>query len=98
MGYDCKIDYMGSCVGNNEDFVNAIMDKAIMITYRTFVKHVHRYRKCTVKDLFPVYDWGKPGLHIQDDYAVSFHRSIWKGCFVYIIRHSSIEYFFRENK
>ncbi len=90
-----QIIYVGSCVNNTENFVNAVMEKAIDITYRTFIKHVPKQE---LINLFPVYDWGAPGLHIEDDYAVSFKRSIWKGDFVYIVRHSSIEYFFREKK
>jgi len=84
--------YMGNCINNTGCFVNALMDIAIDITYRTLVKHVGESQ---LRTAFPDYDWHKPGLHLSEDFAVSFYRSRWKGDNVYIVKHSGIEHFWR---
>ena len=70
-----------------------MIDRAIDVSYETFMKHVSRDE---VLALFPDYDWGKApkDLTLKKDYAVSFHRSKWSGKRCYYIRHSAIEYIF----
>ena len=37
---------------------------------------------------------GERGLHLKDDWAVSYHKSVYDGQPCYYIRHSAIEYIF----
>jgi len=85
-----KLSYYGNCVGLPGRFINNLIDREIDISYKTFRKYV------SGKDLraeFPIYDWGvKGGLHLQDDWSVSFHRSKYKGKFYYYMKQSGIEH------
>jgi len=83
---------MGNCINNTGCFVNALMDISIDITYRTLVKNVGESQ---LRTAFPVYDWNNPGLHMKDDCSVSYYRSKFKKDFVYIVKYSGIEYFWR---
>lgn len=84
-----KCEYIGNCIGMRPSFVNALKDSSIEITFTTFYKHVDKQE---IKEMFPVYD---KYMKIEDDYAVSCHRSKHKGKFYYFIKHSSIEYIWR---
>ena len=93
--------YLTCCVDVPRRDVPALHDmieRALDITYRTFTKHIPIRE---IAELFPcsIYAWGPghPGeLRLKDDWAVRFCRSKYKGINVYYIRHSSIEYIFRE--
>lgn len=92
--------YWQSCVGFTGD-VYDLMDldsNGRQITWKTFRQHVATE---DLETLFPDYHWkkGSPGkykfgLHIKDDWAVTFHRSHIRGVPVYYVCHSSIEYIF----
>ena len=92
------IAYIGDCIHLNEDFIHKLQDNWKSISYRIFIKKVPRSE---LIHLFPIYDWNKPGLHIQDDYAVSFFQCTLK-CMdkskvvYYICKQSGIEYIWRE--
>lgn len=67
-----------------------MVDAARSITFATF------RRNCA-----GVQDWarsmgysiaGERGLHLKDDWAVSYHKSVYSGRPCYFIRHSAIEY------
>jgi len=84
--------YVGNCTTKPAFFVDSVMDHAKDITYKTFIRYVHWQE---LVDLFPVYDWNKAGgLKIWDDYAVSFYKCKVGAETYYIVKHSSIEYFF----
>lgn len=95
-----KLNYITCCVNANGDDIHEMVDQAIDITWKTFIKHVNWK---DVQQIFDAYSFkGEKynpftkklncGFHIKDDYAVSFHRSKYKGKRCYYIRHSSIEY------
>lgn len=94
-----KKQFFTSCVNSTADAINEMTEKAREISYETFMSHVDRDE---VKNIFPNYDWSvgpkrKYGLYpfrLKNDYAVSFHRSKYKGMPCVYIRHSSIEYIF----
>ena len=84
-----KARFLTNCINSTDNFINRIQDASIDITPKTFFKYVSREE---VKEMFPVYD---RYMKIEDDYAVSFHRSVYLGRFHYFICHSSIEYIWR---
>ncbi len=90
MGYT----YHTCCVNSTAELIGEMVDNAIEISYRTFIKHVPIEE---IKELFPYYDFhGKGGLNLKHDWAVSFHRSKYRGRRCYYMRHSSIEYIWIE--
>lgn len=95
-----KLQYITNCVCADGDDINEMKDKAIDITWDTFIKHVawqsiqkvFSYYSYRGEHLNPQTGEQTCGFHIKDDYAVSFHRSKYKGKLCYYIRHSGIEY------
>jgi len=91
--------YLINCVSCKDvEALHEMIDNSREITWKTFKKYV---KPPHVEEIFPDYSYrgerDKPGacdFHIKDDYAVSFHKSKFKGqpC-VYIV-HSAIEYIF----
>ena len=79
--------YLTNCVCSYAKDINDMLDKEIDITYNTFFKYV---------DLHYVERMFKYGKHlrIKNDYAVSYHRSKYKGIPCYYLKHSGIEYIF----
>ena len=90
-----EYQYITSCVESTAEDITPMVDDAIDITWDTFRKHVPQ---SFLHYLFPFYAWKGKGLHIKDDYAVSFHRSKFKGERCYYVRHSAIEYVFVRRK
>lgn len=87
-----QIEYIGNCVQLRERFIHKLLDNAKTISFRTFRKYVSSK---VLKELFPIYDWNKPGLHIQDDYSVSWFKSKIGKSVYYVCSQSSIEYVWR---
>lgn len=81
-----------------------MIDSAIDISYKTFMKHVDR---SDLISIFPSYQWKRSyqwdehgfetGLWLKNDWAVKFQRSKFKEKCVYILVHSGIEYIFVKN-
>lgn len=72
--------------------LNAAIDRAREVTWETFRNNISQD---DLKECFPNYNWnGIGGLHIKDDWSVSFHKTVWAGRRAYYVRHSAIEYFF----
>lgn len=97
---DDKLQYITNCVNANGDDINEMKDNAIEVTWQTFIKHVSWQ---SIQEVFSYYSYrgehlnpqtGEQtcGFHIKDDYAVSFHKSKYKGKLCYYIYHSGIEY------
>jgi hypothetical protein len=89
--------YIGNCVGWPSNDVRAegglcdMIDRAITITRRTFLKHVDRD---SLQDVESALGYPMGRLTMASDWAVSYHRSRLHGRWVYYFRHSSIEYVF----
>ena len=89
-----KYQYITNCTESTADLINNMVDRALEITYDTFIKHVNW------KDASRLLNYGthyKSGLLLKNDYAVSFHRSLYKGVPCYYIRWSAIEWIFCTN-
>ncbi len=76
-------EYVGNCVGSTAEAIDAMVDSARQVTYRTFCRYVLAVE---VNDMFP----GPP--HIKHDWAVSFHKSVYRGRPCYFVCHSAIEF------
>lgn len=94
-----KSEYYSNCVHYPDiDELNHIIDVNKEITYKTFRSHVDTESFNEVKEGLGYTAKLKRNcnLTIQNDYAVSFHKSKTpEGKTVYFIRHSAIEYIFK---
>ena len=92
-----KYQYETCCINSTAKDINKMVDNAVDITYETLNKHV---ASGELMQIFSAYDWGpgnKGGLRLKDDWAVSYHKSMYKGQPCYYVRHSAIEYIFTPN-
>lgn len=88
-------EYLTSCVDSTADAINAMVVRAIDVTYRTMLL------RCP-----GLLDWAESvgyerdgrsgGLTLERDWAVSFHRSKYRGKRCYYVRWSAIEHIFVE--
>lgn len=85
-----KMEYLTSCVGSTARLIHAMQDRARDITYRTFRKHCAGVDEWAASVGYAV--GRKKGLHLQDDFAVSFYKSWYAGKPCYYVRWSSIEH------
>lgn len=86
--------YYKSCVLHSGKEVDLLLDmirNAREITFRTFCRHCD-WKNCAIMLNYAI--GSERGLHLKDDYHVSFHTSRYNGIRCYYIRHSSIEYIF----
>lgn len=86
----CCVD----CYGRVEA-LEAMIDEAKPVSYRTFMKHVDRR---DVEDVFPDYEWRAPYryLTLRRDWHVAYFRSSFEGRSCYYLVHSATEYIFAE--
>jgi hypothetical protein len=82
--------YHTCCVHSTAGAIHATVDAARDVTLATIRRH------CDGID-----DWARAmsyaigperGLHLKDDWAVSYHRSVYCGNPCYYIQHSAIEH------
>jgi len=90
------MNYFNNCVNWDQNDVDEglipMIDSAISITRRTFLKHVD---KVELKNIEHQLGYSKcDGLYMCNDWAVSYHRSKLHNERIYYFRHSAIEYVF----
>lgn len=94
-----KAQYFSNCVSYPDiDELNHIIDSNMVITYRTFRKHVDTKSFNELKRYLGYTEELRKNCNItiENDYSVSFHKSKTPdGTTVYYIRHSAIEYIFK---
>ena len=83
-----KAQYLTCCVHSDAESIIDMVDRARQITWQTFARRV-RWREWAAS-----MGYGRTGLHPRDDYAVSFHKSIFRGQPCYYVEHSRIEFVF----
>ena len=88
-GGDKMKTYLTNCVDSDAESINNMVEKARQITYKTLLRHI---RKAEIDSAFPCYEGS--GLHIKNDWAVSFYSSIFQGKKCVYVEHSRIEYIF----
>lgn len=86
-----KYQYETCCVNSTAEAIHAMVDAARDITWRTFARRCEWHQ--WAHDM--TYAVGaERGLHLAADWAVSYHKSTYRGRPCYYIRHSAIEYIF----
>lgn len=96
--------YETNCINSTARKIMDMVDRARQITWKTFSQHVHWKE---VRRVFPSYSYQgeeyNPDteeltmpMHIKDDWAVGFYKSVYAGRPCYYISHSAIEYIFTE--
>jgi len=96
-----KYTFFNNCVHwdsldvNREGGLCDMIDQAIDITRRTFLKHVDRQDLIEFEEMLSYEKHWKHGLTMASDYYVTYHRSKLHGERVYFFKHSAIEYVFR---
>lgn len=95
LGHGKRYRYLRNCTsfGRFEvRYLEEMLDKASEITYRTFCLH------CDWREASKLFGYDthpkQGGLMLKNDWAVTYHRSWYKGKRCYFICHSSIEYIF----
>jgi hypothetical protein len=84
-----KFRYATCCIEAKGEDITEMVDVAKDITYRAALRH-----------MTGLLDWARahgyesraPGLTLKSDWAVSFHKSIYRGQPCYYLRWSGIEY------
>ena len=94
-----KYRYWRCCVnfptqGPEYDALVAMIDDNIMITRRTFRKHVDTESLAETEQNLGYELHPAKGMTMAGDWHVSYHCSKYKGKTVYYFRHSAIEYIF----
>ena len=87
--------YVTNCVNVPESDVDALIEMIDNAKDTSYDALSRRVGVPLLKEHFPGYAWGSErGLRMTKDYAVSYHRSTFKGKRVYYVRWSAIEYIF----
>jgi len=83
-------NYVTCCVNARGEDIEKMVDAAIEVTYRTFIKHVH------LRDLNDMFGYGPAygSIMLCDDHHVRYFRSKYRGRKCYYVVHSAIEYVF----
>ena len=85
-----------NCVSAKGELIRTMVDCSVDVSYSTIRKHCVDLKE--FEESLGYVRNPKKGLTIWDDYAVSFHRSKYKGKRCYYIVHSAIEYIWMSEK
>lgn len=86
--------WLQTCVGADYWEIHKMQDAAVEIDYDTVVEAVGLEE---LKRFFPDYGWDGGGdLRLQDDWHVSYRRSVYRGYSCVYVEHSGIEYIWIE--
>lgn len=89
-----RFQYLTCCVSiaqEQVDDLHNMIERARTIEHDTFIK------RCDWAPLARQLGYAvgsEPGLHLKDDWHVSYHLSVFQGKPCYYLRHSAIEYIF----
>lgn len=95
-----NLHYLNNCVNwplrdvSSAGGLQDMVDHAVEISRRTFLKHVCRESLQNIEDDLGYTRHHAHGLTMAADYAVTYHRSKLHGKVVYFFIHSAIEYVF----
>lgn len=87
--------FITDCVHSNGPDITAMVDAAIDITRRTFLRHVDRNDLERVEGGLGYEKDPRKGLTMAADYHVSYHRSKFQGRRCYYFQWSAIEHIFQ---
>lgn len=89
--HECR--FVTDCVNAKEEDINEMVDDELEISLKTFLKHVD------TDDLYSVLPYerdSRKGMTLKEDWAISFHRSKYRGERCYFVIWSAIEYIFQD--
>ena len=86
-----KFEYLTCCVNSTAEKIDNMVEIAKEITFSTFALHCNwqEWAKAATYSI-----GSEKGLHLKDDWAVSFCKSVYDGQKCYYINHSRIEHIF----
>lgn len=84
-----EFHYITCCVNANGDDINAMVDLAREVSYRTI-----RRRCADLGEWARSMGYCRGGLTLKNDWAVSYYKSTYRKQPCYYILHSAIEYIF----
>lgn len=87
-----KYRYLTCCVHSTAEKIGAMVEQAVDVSFATIKRHCSDVHQWAHDMGYAV--GGERGLHLKDDWAVSYHRSSYDGQPCYYIRHSAIEHIF----
>ncbi len=87
-------EYHTSCISSTATLIHEMIDAAIDVTYQTMLKHCPGLIDWAVEQGYERH--GRDGLTLKKDWAVSFHRSKYRGRRCYYVCWSAIEFIFVE--
>jgi hypothetical protein len=93
-----RYSYAGCCIDSDAESITDMTERERSVSFRTILKHVGIEALARV---FPSYDWrgsthAAGGLHMRNDWHVSYHKSWYRGRRCYYVRWSAIEFIFTE--
>jgi len=90
-----RFAYTTCCVNSTAAKIHAMVDAARDVTLATLRRHCRDIHQWAHDMSYAV--GAERGLHLADDFAVSFHKSHYDGRPCYYISHSAIEYIWTES-
>ena len=87
-------EYLTCCVESTAEAINEMVDAAIDVTYQTMLKHCPGLIEWAVGQGYERNR--RTGLTLKQDWAVSFHRSKYRGQRCCYVCWSAIEFIFVE--
>lgn len=88
-------EFLTDCVASNDGAgIRDMVDSCIDITRRTFLKHVDRQQMAEMERGLGYEKHRSKGLTMASDWAVSYHRSKYRGKPCYYFCWSGIEHIF----
>jgi len=88
------LKFRTSCVNSTASAISDMVDNAIDVSRKTFLKHVDRDDLAAMEAAMGYADHPSRGLTMAADWHVSYHRSKYRGRRCYYFCHSCIEYIF----
>lgn len=90
--------YVTCCVDCGDgEAINAMMERAREVTYRTFCRLLGREEMEALRRRFGYERTKRQGLTIQNDWHIRYYLGQWAGKPVLIFKHSAIEYIFNRS-
>jgi hypothetical protein len=90
-----KYIYETCCVNSTAEKIHAMVDVARTVTLSTLRRHIAGLDDWAIGMSYSV--GAERGLHLKDDWAVTFHKSVYCGEPCYYIDHSAIEHIFTKS-
>jgi hypothetical protein len=87
-----KYRYLTCCVHSTAEKIGAMVDAARIVSFRTVARHCADLHEWARSMSYAV--GAERGLHLKDDWAVSYYKSCYDGQPCYYIAHSAIEHIF----